>query len=45
MLFHSWEKKLTKKLGGTEIVSNHVNQLRSRSKSATGTGRELYPQE
>ena len=30
---------------GLEIVTNHVNQLGSCSKSATGTGPELYPQE
>ena len=30
---------------GSNIVSNHLNQLISCSKSATGTGREPYPRE
>ena len=37
--------QLGKEVGGSKIVNNHVNQLRSCSKSATGTGREPYPQE
>ena len=35
-------KKDVKKVTGSKIVRNHVNQLRNCNKSATGTGREPY---
>ena len=30
---------------GSKIVTNHVNQLGSRSKNATGTGHDPYPRD
>ena len=38
-------KKDVKKVTGSKIVRNHVNQLRTCNKSATGTGREPYLRE
>ena len=34
--------KEAEEVRGSEIITNHVNQLRNCSKSATGTGREPY---
>ena len=39
---HFTVEKEVKKITGSKIVRNHVNQLRNCSKSATGTGREPY---
>ena len=37
--------KEVEEVRGSKIVTNHVNQLRNCSKSATGTGREPYLRE
>ena len=37
--------KEVKKVTGSKIVTNHVNQLRNSNKSATGTGRKPYLRE
>ena len=36
-------RKEVEEVRGSTIVRNHVNQLGTCSKSATGTGREPYP--